>query len=187
MPPNSGHASRGCLHELCRHSFKAAKLTLVSYTFCLLFHVSLQKWQVEVQEWRDIDQKTQIGQECDMTWGSPWLGFKWWPGGNDHQEETYWHHRWWGWGLIRAQSTRAPKLSSFQSGFHDQTEFLCTNSGDMYNSTTVLNCPMGQVQTQPDYQSMQRADPQWQEKVHALDGPFLSQIVHLFLLNFPHN
>ena len=34
MPPNSGHASRGCLHELCRHSFKAAKLTLVSYTFC---------------------------------------------------------------------------------------------------------------------------------------------------------
>lgn len=46
---------------------------------------------------------------------------------------------------------------------------------------------MGQVQTQPDYQSMQRADPQWQEKVHALDGPFLSQIVHLFLLNFPHN
>lgn len=39
--------------------------------------------------------------------------------------------------------------------------------------TTVLNCP-GQVQTQPDYQSMQRADPQ-QEKVHTLDraGPFL--------------
>ena len=66
MPPNSGHASRGCLHELCRHSFKAAKLTLVSYTFCLLFHVSLQKWQVEIKIHKLGKNVTWLGEVHDL-------------------------------------------------------------------------------------------------------------------------
>ncbi len=158
MPLNWGDASRGCLHELPRHGVKLQgsnlpwslqnwHLFLVSYTFYLLFHVSLQeKWKVEVQGWRDIDQKTQIGQECDMTWGSPWLGFRWWPGGNDHQEETDWHHRWWCWGLIRAQSTKALQLPKVS--WSDWKSTLCTEKNSWDNGTVQL-CWIVRVRFRP--------------------------------------